>query len=84
MHYYIRMYLRKTRHWRLKKLKHYYNEKNFPRDSDYEIRMDRLITVIRAHETEEEMELWRVWMKYFVTMGGSEWKEFWSDSGCSC
>ena len=57
------------------KLKHYYNEKNFPRDSDYEIRMDRLITVIRAHETEEEMELWRVWMKYFVTMGGSEWKE---------
>ena len=38
----------------IKKLKHYYNEKNFQRNSDYEIRMDRLITVIRAHETKEE------------------------------
>ena len=65
----------------IKKLKRYYDEKNFPMDPDYEIRMDHLITVVREHEAEEEMELWRIWMKYFITMGGSEWKEFWSDSG---
>ena len=65
----------------IKKLNRYYDEKNFPMDPDYEIRMDHLITVVREHEAEEEMELWRIWMKYFVTMGGSEWKEFWSESG---
>ena len=29
--------------------------------------------------TDEEMDQWKVWLKYFVTMGGGEWNEFWGD-----
>ena len=31
--------------------------------------MDRLLSVIKDHETDEEMDQWKVWLKYFVTMG---------------
>ena len=34
------------------------------------VRMDRLLSVIKDHETDEEMDQWKVWLKYFVTMGG--------------
>ena len=43
------------------------------------VRMDRLFSVIKDHETDEEMDQWKVWLKYFVTMGGGEWNEFWGD-----
>lgn len=43
------------------------------------VRMDRLLSVIKDHETDEEMDQWKVWLKYFVTMGGGEWNEFWED-----
>ena len=32
------------------------------------MRMDRLLSVIKDHETDEEMDQWKVWLKYFVTM----------------
>ena len=43
------------------------------------VRMDRLLSVIKDHETDEEMDQWEVWLKYFVTMGGGEWNESWGD-----
>ena len=52
------------------KLKRYYDEKHFVKDPDYMVRMDRLLSVIKDHETDEEMDQWKVWLKYFVTMGG--------------
>lgn len=61
------------------KLKHYYDEKHFVKDPDYMVRMDRLLLVIKDHETDEEMDQWKIWLKYFVTMGGGEWNEFWGD-----
>ena len=54
------------------KLKRYYDEKHFVKDPDYMVRMDRLLSVIKDHETDEEMDQWKVWLKYFVTMGGGE------------
>lgn len=60
-------------------LKRYYDEKHFVKDPDYMVRMDRLLSVIKDHETDEEMDQWKVWLKYFVTMGGGEWNEFWGD-----
>lgn len=60
-------------------LKRYYDEKHFAKDPDYMVRMDRLLSVIKDHETDEEMDQWKVWLKYFVTMGGGEWNEFWGD-----
>lgn len=61
------------------KLKCYYDENHFAKDLDYIVRMDRLLSVIKDHETDEEMDQWKVWLKYFVTMGGGEWNEFWGD-----
>lgn len=61
------------------KLKCYYDENHFAKDPDYIVRMDRLLSVIKDHETDEEMDQWKVWLKYFVTMGGGEWNEFWGD-----
>ena len=61
------------------KLKHYEDEKHFVKDPDYMVRMDRLLLVIKDHETDEEMDQWKIWLKYFVTMGGGEWNEFWGD-----
>ena len=49
------------------------------KDPDYIVRMDRLLSVIKDHETDEEMDQWKIWLKYFVTMGGGEWNEFWGD-----
>ena len=43
------------------------------------VRMDRLLSVIKDHETDEVMDQWKIWLKYFVTMGGGEWNEFWGD-----
>ena len=43
------------------------------------MRMDWLLLVIKEHEADEAMEQWKIWLKYFVTMGGSEWNEFWQD-----
>ena len=61
------------------KLKCSYDEKHFAKDPDYIVRMDRLLSVIKDHETDEEMDQWKIWLKYFVTMGGGEWNEFWGD-----
>lgn len=60
-------------------LKNYYDEKHFVKDPDYIVRMDWLLLVIKEHEADEAMEQWKIWLKYFVTMGGSEWNEFWQD-----
>ena len=38
------------------KLKRYYDEKHFVKDPDYIVRMDRLLSVIKDHETDEEMD----------------------------
>ena len=53
------------------KLKRYYDEKHFVKD--------RLLSVIKDHETDEVMDQWKIGLKYFVTMGGGEWNEFWGD-----
>ena len=41
--------------------------------------MDWLLLVIKEHEADEELVQWKIWLKYFVTMGGGEWNEFWQD-----
>lgn len=61
------------------KLKHYYDKKHFVKDPDYIVRMDWLLLVIKEHEADEAIVQWKVWLKYFVTMGGDEWNEFWQD-----
>ena len=60
-------------------LKHYYDEKHFVKDSDYIVRMDRLLSVIKEHKMDDAMDQWKIWLKYFVTMGGSEWNGFWRE-----
>lgn len=54
-----------------------YKEKEYGKDPDYLVRMDHLLEVIREHDTEEAMIQWRIWLKYFVTMGAGEWNAFW-------
>ncbi|MCI7322453.1 MAG: hypothetical protein MR508_03940 [Lachnospiraceae bacterium] len=54
-----------------------YEEEHFPKDPDYEVRMDRLMEVMQKHEEDSCRETWSVWLRYFVTMGNEEWKSFW-------
>ena len=56
-----------------------YEEKQFPKDQDYAVRMDRLMDVMQEHEKDSYKDAWQVWLRYFVTMGNDEWKEFWRD-----
>ena len=56
-----------------------YEEKHFPKDPDYAVRMDRLMDVMQEHEKDTYKDVWQVWLRYFVTMGNDEWKEFWRD-----
>ena len=48
------------------KLKHYYDEKHFVKDPDYMVRMDRLLSVIKDHETDEEMDQLLAFLKKYI------------------
>lgn len=54
----------------------------FQRDKDYVVRAEDIVRVIRDREAEqdkmsENYSAWRIWLRYFVSMGYDSWNELW-------
>lgn len=54
----------------------------FQRDKDYVVRAEDIVRVIRDKETEQDKmsgndNAWRIWLRYFVSMGYDSWNELW-------
>lgn len=55
----------------------------FQRDKDYIVRAEDIVRIIREKEaTSREMmsenySAWRIWLRYFVSMGYDSWNELW-------
>lgn len=54
----------------------------FQRDKDYVVRVEDIVRVIRDRKTEqdkmsENYTAWRIWFRYFVSMGYDSWNELW-------
>lgn len=55
----------------------------FKRDKDYVARAEDIVRIIREKEaTSREMmsgnyKAWRIWLRYFVSMGYDSWNELW-------
>lgn len=54
----------------------------FQRDADYVIRAEDIVRIIRDKEAEqdktsENYTAWRIWLRYFVSMGYDSWNELW-------
>lgn len=55
----------------------------FQRDKDYIVRAEDIVRIIREKEvTSREMmsgnyKAWRIWLRYFVSMGYDGWNELW-------
>lgn len=54
----------------------------FQRDTDYVVRAEDIVRVIRDKETEQDKmngndNAWRIWLRYFVSMGYDSWNELW-------
>lgn len=54
----------------------------FQRDTDYVIRAEDIVRIIRDKEatqdkTSENYSAWRIWLRYFVSMGYDSWNELW-------
>lgn len=55
----------------------------FQRDKDYVVRAEDIVRIIREKEaTSREMmsgnySAWRIWLRYFVSMGYDSWNELW-------
>ena len=54
----------------------------FQRDTDYVVRAENIVRIIRDKETEQDKmsendSAWRIWLRYFVSMGYDSWNEFW-------
>lgn len=54
----------------------------FQRDTDYVVRAEDIVRVIRDREAEqdkmsENYSAWRIWLRYFVSMGYDSWNELW-------
>lgn len=54
----------------------------FQRDTDYVVRAENIVRIIRDKETEQDKmsendNAWRIWLRYFVSMGYDSWNELW-------
>lgn len=54
----------------------------FQRDTDYVVRAEDIVRIIRDKEVEqdktsENYTAWRIWLRYFVSMGYDSWNELW-------
>lgn len=54
----------------------------FQRDTDYVVRAENIVGIIRDKETEQDKmsendSAWRIWLRYFVSMGYDSWNELW-------
>lgn len=54
----------------------------FQRDTDYVVRAENIVRIIRDKETEQDKmsendSAWRIWLRYFVSMGYDSWNELW-------
>lgn len=54
----------------------------FQRDKDYVVRAENIVGVIRDREAEQDKmsgndSAWRIWLRYFVSMGYDSWNELW-------
>lgn len=54
----------------------------FQRDTDYVVRAEDIVRVIRDREAEQDKmngndNAWRIWLRYFVSMGYDSWNELW-------
>ena len=54
----------------------------FQRDKDYVVRAEDIVRVIRDREAEQDKmngnyNVWRIWLRYFVSMGYDSWNELW-------
>lgn len=54
----------------------------FQRDKDYVVRAEDIVRVIRDREAEQDKMngnygAWRIWLRYFVSMGYDSWNELW-------
>lgn len=54
----------------------------FQRDTDYVVRAENIVRIIRDKEAEqdktsENYSAWRIWLRYFVSMGYDSWNELW-------
>lgn len=54
----------------------------FQRDTDYVVRAENIVRIIRDKETKQDKmsendSAWRIWLRYFVSMGYDSWNELW-------
>lgn len=54
----------------------------FQRDTDYVVRAENIVRIIRDKETEQDKmngndSAWCIWLRYFVSMGYDSWNELW-------
>ena len=54
----------------------------FQRDKDYVVRAEDIVRVIRDREAKQDKmngndSAWRIWLRYFVSMGYDSWNELW-------
>lgn len=70
----------------LQELYHFYEagiaSGKFQRDTDYVVRAEDIVRIIRDKEVEqdktsENYSAWRIWLRYFVSMGYDSWNELW-------
>lgn len=54
----------------------------FQRDKYYAVRAEDIVRVIRDREAKQDKmngndNAWRIWLRYFVSMGYDSWNELW-------
>ena len=49
----------------------------FTQDKDYVVRCDALVTLAEENKDSLFYDAWRVWFRYFVSMGYAGWNELW-------
>lgn len=54
----------------------------FQRDKDYIVRAEDIVRIIRDKGAEQDnmsgnYSAWRIWLRYFVSMGYDSWNELW-------
>ena len=53
------------------------SEGKFMPDPDYVTRAEDLMTLVEENRDNKYYRAWRVWFRYFVSMGYSVWNELW-------
>lgn len=55
----------------------------FTQDKDYVVRCADLVTLAEENKDSLFYEAWRIWFRYFVSMGYAGWNELW-EAVCRC